>query len=99
MTTVEQLNAADEKRRRVYFENLVYEVCHLLNIATGRSVRYDTQVIAGSADKPSNDVPATLQNLIEELGRLRRHGAEVRPAPDRAISGVGVATVTPAAGG
>lgn len=63
---------ADEKERRIYYQDVVYRVCNLIDRAAGRNARIGTGVVAGTIDNPSQDIDRTLSGLFKELSDLRR---------------------------
>lgn len=50
--------AEDEKLRRIYYQNIVYEVCNLLDCG-------DLKTVCGTVETPSRGVQEALSNLIE----------------------------------
>lgn len=50
--------ARDEYRRRIYYQNIVYEVCNELD------KHYSTITISGTADNPSTHVIDRLRGVL-----------------------------------
>lgn len=46
----------DEKQRRIYYQDIVYKVCNLLDAHHGRSITRGEGVVCGTAGSPSKDV-------------------------------------------
>ena len=59
---------AEEKSRRVYYQNIVYEICRIVDQATGKSGTDYT--ICGTVENPSDE----LQKAVRALAARRRDG-------------------------
>lgn len=51
---------SDEKERRIYYQNIVYEACQMLDHFA------DGVVVCGTIEEPSTDVQQTLKNVIRQ---------------------------------
>ena len=58
-----------ERDRRVYYQDIVYEVCNLLDELDGKSV--GTGLVCGTIDFPRSEVQDRLGELVAEVQRLR----------------------------
>ena len=58
---------ADEKSRRVYYQNIVYGVCNILDAATERFC--GTGVVCGTVREPSTEVQDTLRSLLQSMSQ------------------------------
>ena len=63
----------DEKRRRIYYQDIVYEVCNHLDCFNNRTT------VCGTAEEPSNEVQLGMSGLLyahklqaEQIERLGR---------------------------
>lgn len=54
-----QPNVADECERRVYYQHIVYEVCAMLDAATG------SKIVCGTSELPSTQTQGVLRKFIE----------------------------------
>jgi hypothetical protein len=54
----------EEKRRRVYYQDIVYQVCNELDRAF-HVKRGERGVVAGTIDAPSNEVPERMKELVD----------------------------------
>lgn len=54
---------SEEKRRRVYYQDIVYAVCNQLDRAFGKLVTRGEGTVCGTVDQPSTQV----QDLVKEL--------------------------------
>lgn len=55
---------ADEKRRRAYYQDIVYAVCNIVDSNRGDGKK----TVSGTVDQPSTDVQTTLKHLFAALG-------------------------------
>jgi len=62
----------DEYKRRLYYQNIVYDCCTRLDVAHGRSVRNGTGILAGTIEEPSNEVRLELEKLKAERDQLQK---------------------------
>lgn len=90
----------DEKARRVYYQDIVYDVCNTLDRASGRSVAKGQGVVCGTKDEPHDNVQrgvkemaATITRLSSENAALRADLARVTGERDAALAEVGRARV------
>lgn len=51
--------ALKEKERRIYYQDIVYKVCNLLEKATG------SKIVCGTVEEPSTQVQSILERLIQ----------------------------------
>lgn len=58
-----------EKKRRVYYQHIVYSVCNMLDQIDGRHP--GNCIVCGTAEEQYNDVEAKIQQLTTELDSLR----------------------------
>lgn len=68
----QQLQAATaekdtEKRRRVYYQSIVYAVCNKLDSCNGKT----TGIVCGTVKEPSTDTEDALEAVLRELTELR----------------------------
>jgi hypothetical protein len=75
----------DEKRRRVYYQNIVYDVCNRLDAVLGG------KTVCGTVDSPTTQVVERLNTILDErsghgqaIDRLDRQLTEARNALTRA---------------
>lgn len=67
LTAAQERNTA-EKKRRVYYQHIVYSVCNMLDQIDGRH----HCIVCGTAEEPCNNVEAKIQQLTTELDSLRQ---------------------------
>lgn len=60
----------DEKRARIYYQNIVYNVCNSLDVVAGE------MIVCGNATEPSDDVQKAARTLVKDIALLRRHVAQ-----------------------
>lgn len=67
----------DEKARRVYYQDIVYDVCNTLDTAAGRSVSKGQGIVCGTLNEPHDDVQVAVKELaaqrdaaLAEVGRM-----------------------------
>lgn len=63
--------AETEKRRRVYYQNIVYSVCGALDYIDGNHISKGTGICCGSFDDPCTDVEARMKQLVKEWRERR----------------------------
>lgn len=56
-----------EKAARVYYQNIVYDVCGILDDLDGRRVSYGEGIVCGTVSSPSTEVQDRLKRLVEEF--------------------------------
>lgn len=56
---------SDEKKRRIYYQDIVYSVCGMLDEANGNHISRGTGVVCGTVDEPSTEVQEQMRQLIE----------------------------------
>lgn len=61
----------DEKARRVYYQDIVYDVCNSLDMAAGRSVTKGQGIVCGTKDEPHDSVQKEMKSVVAELTTLR----------------------------
>ena len=59
-----------EKNRRIYYQDIVYKVCNLLDKHYGR--KPGTGLVCGTIEEPSNEVQDELATLLTEHAALKR---------------------------
>ena len=71
---------ATEKKRREYYQHIVYSVCNMLDQIDGRHP--GNGIVCGTAEEQYNDIGAKIQQLTTELDSLRQQltGAQEREA-------------------
>lgn len=67
LTAAQERNTA-EKKRREYYQYIVYSVCNMLDQIDGRH----HCIVCGTAEEPCNNVEAKIQQLTTELDSLRQ---------------------------
>lgn len=60
---------AKETRYRVYYQDVVYAICNLLDKANGHTPGHG--IVCGSADSPTTEVKVSVRSLIDERDNLR----------------------------
>ena len=58
-----------EKDRRIYYQDIVYKVCNLLDKHYGRKL--GTGLVCGTIDEPSSEVQNELASLLNEYEPLK----------------------------
>ena len=58
-----------EKNRRIYYQDIVYKVCNLLDRHYGR--KPGTGLVCGTIEEPSNEVQDELVTLLNEYPTLK----------------------------
>lgn len=56
---------AEERERRVYYQNIVYEVCNLLDRANGKKPGHG--IVCGSKNEPSKEVQEALSAILNSV--------------------------------
>lgn len=54
-----------EKRRRVYYQNIVYAVCNELDRAFGNRVSRGEGVVCGTVESPTTQVQSLMKELVD----------------------------------
>jgi DNA repair exonuclease SbcCD ATPase subunit len=67
LAAAQERNTA-EKKRREYYQYIVYSVCNMLDQIDGRH----HCIVCGTAEEPCNNVEAKIQQLTTELDSLRQ---------------------------
>lgn len=60
-----------EKQARVYYQNIVYEVCSILDDLDGSRVSYGEGIVCGTVSNPTTEVQDRLKHLVRQY-RLRK---------------------------
>ena len=60
---------AAEKKRRIYYQDIVYSVCNVLDIDDRHS---GNVIVCGTAEEPCSDVETRIQQLTAERDSLRQ---------------------------
>lgn len=55
-----------EKDRRIYYQNIVYEICNILDEHLGKSVKTGTGLVCGTVDDPSREVQDAIHAICTE---------------------------------
>lgn len=55
----------EEKRRRIYYQNIVYHVCNSLDRIFGKRTTRGEWIVCGTIDEPTGQVEAAMQ-IIEQ---------------------------------
>lgn len=63
-----------EKERRIYYQDIVYSVCALLDNHYGRKPGHG--IICGTIAEPSSETQTVLSSALDELTRLKAELAE-----------------------
>src|ERR1041384_1829379 len=78
--------AEAEKQRRVYYQNIVYHVCAVLDRMNGNNVSRGTGIVCGTIDEPSNQV----QNAMDAFEKGCQFASEkMKAAEARAVAAEG----------
>ena len=64
-----------EKRRRVYYQSIVYDVCRMLDDYAGNHITKGEGVVCGTADTPSQGVQREILKVLR-LARGNTSGAQ-----------------------
>jgi len=56
---------AGEKKRRSYYQSIVYDVCNLLDTAMGSQP--GKGLVCGTVDNPSSEVQCALKELLGQI--------------------------------
>ena len=65
-----------EKNRRIYYQDIVYKVCNLLDKHYDR--RPGTGLVCGTIEEPSSEVQDELATLLNEHTTLKRENEALR---------------------
>jgi hypothetical protein len=61
--TIRQGGTITEKDRRIYYQDIVYQVCNALDEIDGKQ----TGIICGTADEPNTNVADRMKHLVREM--------------------------------
>ena len=56
-----------EKERRVYYQDIVYSVCSVLDDIDHNHISKGTGIVCGTVEHPSTDVQDRMKRLLEEI--------------------------------
>lgn len=56
-----------EKQRRIYYQNIVFNVCGQLDDAMGNHISRGTGIVCGTVDRPTTEVQDSLKKVIKKL--------------------------------
>jgi hypothetical protein len=70
----------DEKHRRLYYQQIVYDVSNWIDEMLSRSVTKGQGTVSGTVDTPSNGVREGLKEVLEKYKRLSAHCANAEMA-------------------
>lgn len=70
MKLLDKVFNRNEKKARIYYHNIVYEVCCILDKELG--VKPGTGIICGTVDNPSTET----QEVLKERLQVRKHGTK-----------------------
>lgn len=59
--------AADEKRRRIYYQDIVYNVCNTLDYLAGNTASNGARIVCGTADSPATGVQDAMCVLKKKI--------------------------------
>lgn len=68
-----------EKARRIYYQQIVYDVCNRLDRVLGNSVTEGTGIVCGTKDAPSRETQDSLDWVFSNMEKLR---AELQSAKE-----------------
>ena len=76
--------ALAEKERRIYYQDIVYECCRLLDggVRSGGEV-----IVCGTKDNPSTELQERIQEMVRQKLQQANENARLRAALERAIQG------------
>ena len=70
---------ATEKDRRVYYQDIVYAVCSVLDEIDGNHISKNNAIVCGTVDNPSIEVQQRMDCLVLEIEEFRKvSGARVK---------------------
>jgi hypothetical protein len=62
----------EEKKRRVYYQDIVYAVCARLDQIDGRQVTNGEGIVCGTVETPSTEVQQRMERLVKELQEAKK---------------------------
>jgi len=65
-----------EKDRRIYYQDIVYKVCNLLDKHCGR--KPGTGLVCGTIDEPSDEVQDELSTILNKHTALKRENERLK---------------------
>lgn len=68
---VEDAPVITEKARRVYYQNIVYQVCSWIERIQGKHVRNGEGVVCGAVEAPSNEVELGMTAIFHRIETLK----------------------------
>jgi hypothetical protein len=60
-----------EKKRRVFYQDIVYDVCNQLDRYRGKT-KIGERLLVGGPEEPTGDVQLALSEILDEAAGLRR---------------------------
>jgi hypothetical protein len=67
-----------EKKRRVYYQNIVYQVCNVLDMIQGKHVRGGEGVVCGTLEAPSERVQTCMMALFHKVDAMKSDLASLK---------------------
>jgi len=61
-----------ERQRRIYYQDIVYWVCNILDCIDGKLPGLGAGIVCGSPESPSNQVLDRMRALLQEVKQLRK---------------------------
>ena len=61
-----------EKQRRIYYQDIVFWVCNILDCIDGKPPGIGAGIVCGSPESPSNQVLDRMRALLQEVKQLRK---------------------------
>jgi hypothetical protein len=60
-----------EKQARVYYQNIVYKVCTLLDAIEGRCIEHGKGIVCGTLETPETEVEEAMERTKAKIERLQ----------------------------
>ena len=61
-----------EKQARIYYQNIVYDVCTTLDAIERRNIRHGKGIVCGTLETPEAEVQEAIQRIKDVLGADRK---------------------------
>jgi hypothetical protein len=68
-----------ERHRRIYYQDIVYDVCRHLDEIDGDKISKGFGIVCGSVGEPSTEVQRRMKQLAEEIKGYRDHALNTGP--------------------
>ena len=65
-----------EKQRRIYYQDIVYSVCSILDDIEGQHISAGSGIVCGTVNHPSTEVQDRVKGLQDKIKRLRKQLAD-----------------------